>query len=452
VVKFDGFLTLYQEGEDDIADDDDARRLPEMSAGENLAKRKIDATQHFTEPPPRYSEASLVKRMEELGIGRPSTYASILQVLKDRGYVRIDKKRLVPEDKGRVLTAFLESFFARYVEYDFTAGLEEQLDRISNNEMAWRDLLRDFWREFTAAVGDIKELRVAQVIDALDEMLAPHLFPPRTDGTDPRKCPNCETGRLSLKLGKFGGFIGCTNYPECRYTRQLASGNGANGGPDGGMKKLGEDPASGLEVTLRSGRFGPYLQLGEAAAEGEKPKRAGLPKGLAPDDVDLDRALGLLSLPREIGRHPEDGEPIVAGIGRFGPYVQHGKVYSNLTAGDEVLTVGLNRAVTLIEEKRAKGPRQRRAGADPGRALGDHPDNGGPIVVKSGRYGPYVSHDGVNATLPSDMTPEAITLEQAVGLLQARAARGGGKKKRAAKPRSTTRKVAKPKAGAESGE
>ena len=217
--------------------------------------------------------------MEELGIGRPSTYASILQVLKDRGYVRIDKKRLLPEDKGRVLTAFLESFFARYVEYDFTADLEEQLDRISNNEMAWRDLLRDFWRDFTAAVGEIKELRVAQVIDALDEMLAPHLFPPRADGTDPRKCPNCETGQLSLKLGKFGGFIGCTNYPECRYTRQFAAGNGANGAPDGGMKKLGEDPASGLEVTLRSGRFGPYVQLGEAV-EGEKPKRAGLPKGL----------------------------------------------------------------------------------------------------------------------------------------------------------------------------
>ena len=446
VVKFDGFLTLYQEGEDDVSDDDDARRLPEMSAGENLAKRKIDATQHFTEPPPRYSEASLVKRMEELGIGRPSTYASILQVLKDRGYVRIDRKRLVPEDKGRVLTAFLESFFARYVEYDFTAGLEEQLDRISNNEIAWRDLLRDFWREFTAAVGDIKELRVAQVIDALDEMLAPHLFPPRADGTDPRKCPNCETGRLSLKLGKFGGFIGCTNYPECRYTRQLATGNGANGGPDGGMKKLGEDPASGLEVTLRSGRFGPYLQLGEAA-EGEKPKRAGLPKGLAPDDVDLPRALGLLSLPREIGKHPDDGEPIVAGVGRFGPYVQHGKTYANLTTGDDVLTVGLNRAVTLIEEKRAKGPRRGRAGGDPGRALGDHPDKGGPIVVKAGRYGPYVSHDGVNATLPSDMTPEAITLDQAVGLLDARAARGPTKPP--AKSRSTARKTpAKPKAAA----
>src|SRR5882672_3917298 len=262
VIKFDGFLTLYHEDMDDPVDDDESRRLPEMNAGENLEKRKIDAGQHFTEPPPRYSEASLVKRMEELGIGRPSTYASILQVLQDRGYVRIDKKRLVPEDKGRVLTAFLESFFARYVEYDFTAGLEEQLDRISNNEMAWRDLLRDFWRDFTAAVGDIKELRVAQVIDALDEMLAPHLFPPRADGTDPRKCPNCETGKLSLKLGKFGGFIGCTNYPECRYTRQFSTA--AGGSPDGGMKKLGADPATGLEVTLRSGRFGPYVQRGES--------------------------------------------------------------------------------------------------------------------------------------------------------------------------------------------
>jgi DNA topoisomerase I len=446
VVKFDGFLTLYQEGEDDIAADEEGRRLPEMSAGERLSKRKIDASQHFTEPPPRYSEASLVKRMEELGIGRPSTYASILQVLKDRGYVRIDKKRLVPEDKGRVLTAFLESFFARYVEYDFTAGLEEQLDRISNNEMAWRDLLRDFWREFTAAVGDIKELRVAQVIDALDEMLGPHLFPPRADGADPRKCPNCEPGRLSLKLGKFGGFIGCTNYPECRYTRQLAPGNGANGGPDGGMKKLGEDPVSRLEVTLRSGRFGPYIQLGEAT-EGGKPKRASLPKSLSTDDVDLDRALGLLSLPREIGKHPDDGEPIVAGVGRFGPYVQHGKTYANLTTGDDVLTVGLNRAVTLIEEKRAKRAHKGRRGGDPGRALGDHPDKGGPIVVKNGRYGPYASHDGVNATLPSHLTPETITLEEAVGLLEARSARGG--KKPAAKPRAAAPKAAsKPKAAA----
>jgi DNA topoisomerase I len=450
VVKFDGFLTLYQEGRDDETDDEESRRLPEMSAGERLTKQKIDANQHFTEPPPRYSEASLVKRMEELGIGRPSTYASILQVLKDRGYVRIEKKRLVPEDKGRVLTAFLESFFARYVEYDFTADLEEQLDRISNNEIAWRDLLRDFWQEFTAAVGDIKELRVAQVIDALDEMLAPHLFPPREDGSDPRKCPSCETGRLSLKLGKFGGFIGCSNYPECRFTRQLAPGNGANGD---GMKKLGEDPATKLEVTVRTGRFGPYIQLGEAA-DGQKPKRASLPKGSSPDDIDLDHALALLSLPREVGKHPDDEEPIVAAIGRFGPYIQHGKTFANLTAGDDVLTIGLNRAVTLIAEKRAKGPRQPRFGATPGRALGEHPDKGGPVVARTGRYGPYVSHDGINATLTSDMTPDSVSLEQAVGLLEARAARGATAKataksagKLTPQPRRTSRK-AKPKQSA----
>ena len=436
VVKFDGFLTLYQEGEDDTAAEEEARRLPEMSAGERLERRSIAADQHFTEPPPRYSEASLVKRMEQLGIGRPSTYASILQVLKDRGYVRIENKRLVPEDKGRVLTAFLESFFARYVEYDFTADLEEQLDRISNNELAWRDLLRDFWREFTNAVGDIKDLRVAEVIDALDEMLGPHLFPPRGDGSDPRQCPSCTTGRLSLKLGKFGGFIGCTNYPDCRYTRQLSTP--ADGAPNGGMKKLGEDPVTGLEVTLRSGRFGPYVQLGEAV-NGEKPKRAGLPKGLAAEDVALDRALGLLSLPREIGKHPEDGEPIMAGIGRFGPYVQHGKTYANLDAGDDVLSVGLNRAVTLLADKKAKGPRGRHFGADPGRPLGEHPDKGGPIVARSGRYGPYVSHDGVNATLPSDLTPETVTLEQAIGLIDARAERTNGKQGPAKRRNRTAR-------------
>jgi DNA topoisomerase-1 len=421
VIKFDGFLTLYSEGQDDKAEDEESRRLPHMTAGEPLTKREISAGQHFTEPPPRYSEASLVKRMEELGIGRPSTYASILQVLKDRGYVRLDKKRLVPEDKGRVLTAFLENFFARYVEYDFTANLEEQLDLIANNELPWRDVLRDFWRDFIAAVGEIKDLRVTQVIDALDEMLAPHLFPPRADGSDPRQCPNCKTGRLGLKLGRFGGFIGCTNYPECRYTRQLAmGGEGANGG----MRKLGEDPETGLEVTVRSGRFGSYLQLGEGSKD-EKPRRASLPKGISADDIDLDRALKLLALPREVGKHPADGEPIIAGVGRFGPYVKHGKTYANLELGDDVLTIGINRAVTLIEEKKLKPGKGRRFGAAPGRQVGEHPHKGGMVVVKTGRYGPYVSHDGINANLPGDKTPETITLDEAVALLDARAARAG---------------------------
>ena len=276
VVKFDGFLALYQEGHDDDADDEEARRLPPMSVGESLAKRAIAATQHFTEPPPRYSEASLVKRLEELGIGRPSTYASILQVLRDRKYVRLDKRRLYPEDRGRIVVAFLESFFAKYVEYDFTASLEEQLDLISNNEVAWREVLRDFWRDFIGAVDEIKDLRISQVLDALDELLAPHLFPPRADGGDPRQCPNCSGGRLTLKLSKYGAFIGCSNYPECRYTRPLSVP--ADGSGEIGTKKLGEDPKSGLEVTLRSGRFGPYVQLGEAV-DGEKPKRASSAEG-----------------------------------------------------------------------------------------------------------------------------------------------------------------------------
>ncbi len=421
VVKFDGFLALYQEGQDEDPDDEEARRLPPMSAGEALTKRSITANQHFTEPPPRYSEASLVKRLEELGIGRPSTYASILQVLKDRKYVRLDKKRLHPEDRGRIVVSFLESFFTKYVEYDFTAGLEEQLDQISNNEVAWRDVLRDFWRDFIGAVDEIKDLKISQVIDALDEMLAPHLFPPRADGGDPRQCPGCTGGRLTLKLSKFGPFIGCSNYPKCRYTRPLSVP--ADGSADFGTKKLGEDPKTGLEVTLRSGRFGPYVQLGEAV-DGEKPKRAGLPKGTSPEEIDLERALALLSLPREVGRHPEDGEPIRAAIGRYGPYVQHGKTYANLEPGDDVFHIGLNRAVTLIAEKLAKGPR-RRFGADPGRPLGNHPTKGGQIVAKNGRYGPYVSHDGVNATLPADKTPENVTLEEAAALIDARAERNG---------------------------
>jgi DNA topoisomerase I len=443
VVKFDGFLTLYQEGHDEDDEDEESRRLPAMSEDELLQKQAINSSQHFTEPPPRYSEAALVKRMEELGIGRPSTYASILQVLQDRGYVRLDKKRLLPEDKGRVVVGFLESFFQRYVEYDFTANLEEQLDRISNGEIDWKKVLADFWVDFIGAVNDIKELRITQVLDALNDLLEPHIFPQPADGSDRRKCPNCETGRLSLKVGRFGAFIGCSNYPDCTFTRQMTPG--ANGGVDG-TKVLGEDPATGLEVSLRGGRFGPYLQLGETSKEkdAEKPKRAGLPKGLAPDDVDLEKALALLALPREVGTHPEDGEPIIAGIGRFGPYVKHGKTYANIDSNEDVLTVGLNRAVTLIAEKKANPGRGRRFGGDPGKSLGEHPEKGGPIVVKKGRYGPYVSHAGINATLPGDKTPDTVTLDEAIGLLEARAAKVGNapKGRRAAGRKSASGKAA----------
>ncbi len=442
VVKFDGFLALYQEGRDEDPEDDESRRLPEMSQGEALDKRSISATQHFTEPPPRYSEASLVKRMEELGIGRPSTYAAILQVLQDRSYVRIEKKRLVAEDKGRLVIAFLESFFARYVEYDFTAGLEEALDRVSNNEIAWRQVLRDFWRDFIGAVDEIKHLRVGDVLNALDDMLAPHVFPPRADGTDPRLCPTCGNGRLSLKLGKFGAFIGCSNYPDCRYTRPFSVPAPGEEAADTGTRVLGIDPESGLEVTVRGGRFGPYVQLGEAV-NGEKPKRTGLPKGTDPASVDLEMALKLLSLPREVGRHPESGDPIVAGLGRYGPYIQHGKTYANLEAGDDVLNIGLNRAVTLIAEKALKGGRGRRTPA-PGRVLGEHPQKGGEIVVRAGRYGPYASHNGINATLPSDKSPDTITLEEAVPLLDARASRTGDKPTKRRAPRKAAAKKAKP--------
>jgi DNA topoisomerase I len=443
VIKFDGFLTLYQEGEDEAPEDDESKRLPPMSAGETLAKRAIAATQHFTEPPPRFSEASLVKRMEELGIGRPSTYASILQVLKDRNYVRLEKKRLHAEDKGRVVVAFLENFFARYVEYDYTAGLEEDLDRIANSEIDWREVLRDFWRDFIGAVDNIKDVGVREVLDVLDDMLAPHLFPPSKDGTDPRVCQTCGTGRLSLKLGKFGAFIGCSNYPECRFTRQLAANGAASAD-----KVLGKDPETGLDVAIKTGRFGTYLQLGEASKDKEeKPKRAGIPKGWSLDDITLESALKLLSLPREIGKSPEDGEPMVAGIGRFGPYVQHGKTYANLDSSEDVFSIGLNRAVTLIAEKRANPSKGRRFG-DPGRSVGDHPQRGGPILVKKGRYGPYVANSGINATIPDNIVPDEITLDQAVGLIEARAEKTGAKPAPRRKGPRKDARVAKPSADA----
>jgi DNA topoisomerase-1 len=430
VIKFDGFLKLYQEGRDDDPEDEDGNRLPAMSEGEALKRQNLSVTQHFTEPPPRFSEASLVKRMEELGIGRPSTYASILQVLRDRGYVRLDKKRLHGEDKGRVVVAFLKNYFARYVEYDFTASLEEQLDRISNNEISWQQVMKEFWTGFIGAVDDIKDVRVAEVLDVLDAMLGPHIYAPREDGGDPRQCPSCGTGKLNLKAGKFGAFVGCSNYPECRYTRPLAAD-----GEVTGDRVLGKDPVSGLEVAVKSGRFGPYIQLGEPKdyADGEKPKRAGIPKGTSPGDMEFDLAVKLLSLPRDVGKHPEDGEPIKAGIGRFGPYVQHLKTYASLEAGDEVFTIGLNRAVTLIAERIAKGPSKRRFGADPGKPLGEHPTLG-TVAVKGGRYGAYVTAGGVNATIPSDKTQDSITLAEAIVLIDERAAKGGGKSKAKKKP------------------
>jgi len=345
-------------------------------------------------------------------------------VLQDRNYVKLDKKRFVPEDRGRVVTAFLTSFFERYVQYGFTADLENKLDDISGGRIPWRKVLEDFWRDFAAAIDGTKDLKISQVIEKLDEGLGRHFFPDDGKGGDPRLCPVCKEGRLGLKLGRFGAFIACSNYPNCKYTRAMGlEQTGADGTAElAGPKELGIDAASGQPVTLRKGPYGIYVQLGEAAPEkdAEKPKRASIPKGMAVADIDLDRALKLLSLPREVGLHPEDHEPIVAGIGRFGPYVRHGKIYKSLAADDDVLTIGLNRAVSLLAE-----PRTGRGGRQPLRVVGDHPTGGAAINLYKGRYGPYVSHGGINATVPNDIDPEELTLDQAVSLLAAQAERKG---------------------------
>jgi DNA topoisomerase I len=430
VLRFDGFLTLYREDVDDPAEDDSDRRLPPLNEGDRPALQEVKPEQHFTQPPPRYTEASLVKKLEELGIGRPSTYASILQVLQDRNYVRLEKKRFVPEDRGRLVTAFLSSFFERYVQYNFTADLENKLDDISGGRIDWKAVLRDFWRDFRTAIDGTRELTIGQVIDALDRDLGPHFFPDDGSGRDPRLCPACKLGRLGLRLGRNGGFIGCSNYPNCSYTRPLAIETAEGAEADTSPRELGRDPETGLPVTLRKGPYGWYVQLGEAKDK-EKPKRASLPKGLSPAEIDLEKALALLALPRTIGPHPESGEPITAGIGRFGPYIKHGSTYKSIGADDDVLTIGLNRAVSLLAEP-ASG-RGRRGAGDGGRSLGEHPADGKPVTVGNGRYGPYVRHGKLFASIPRDKDPGAVTLEEAVQLLEAQAAKAkdGGKAPRA---------------------
>ena len=426
VVQFDGFLKIYDEGRDDEEEDD--ARLPQLANGEALDKRKVQPDQHFTQPPPRYTEATLVKRMEELGIGRPSTYASVLTTIVDREYVKKDKNRLFPEDKGRLVTAFLANYFQKYVEYDFTADLETELDDVSAGERDYKDVLTRFWRDFSAAVAETADLRIGEVLEKIDEFLAPHLYPLRADGSDPRSCPTCGSGRLHLKTARSGGaFIGCGNYPECRYTRPISSGD-EQGAVDG--RVLGQD-AAGHEISLRAGRFGPYVQRGEASEAQPKPDRASLPKGWAADALTLERALELLSLPRQIGPHPDDGQMIEAAIGRFGPYVKHGTVYANIAEVEEVFTIGMNRAVEVLALKVARGP-GRGAAAEPLRVLGDHPD-GGPVQVMPGKFGPYVKWEKVNATLPKELTPEAVTLDEALVLIAEKAGKSGGKKKAAPK-------------------
>ncbi|MCV2888252.1 type I DNA topoisomerase [Ruegeria aquimaris] len=464
VVLFDGFLRVYEEGRDDVENDED-KRLPQISMGEkavfaktSLADQFAKATgdtpltegakiakeailseneavlalQHHTQPPPRYTEATLVKRMEELGIGRPSTYASVITTIQDREYVRKDKNRLIPEEKGRIVTIFLLNFFRQYVGYEFTANLEEQLDDVSAGSRDYKDLLGRFWRDFSAAISETSELRISEVLDKLDEALAPQLYPPREDGSDPRICPKCGTGQLHLKTSRTGGFVGCGNYPECRYTRPI-SGDA----DDSAERLLGED--GGDEIWLKAGRFGPYVQRGEVSEENKKPPRASLPRGWSTDDIDLERALLLLNLPREVGAHPEDGVMIEAGIGRFGPFVKHGTLYANLKEVDEVFTIGMNRAVEVLAQK-AAGRAGRGAAAAPLKELGEHPELGGAVNVLNGRYGPYVKWEKVNATLPKDVEPANVTMEMAVALIAEKSTKKGTKKK-AAPRKKTTKKT-----------
>ncbi len=468
VIKFDGFLTLYQEDRDDPTEDDDSdRRLPNLKQGDGVKASDVKPEQHFTQPPPRYSEASLIKRLEELGIGRPSTYTSILQTLEDRAYVKIEKKRLIPEDRGRIVTVFLTSFFERYVQYGFTADLEDKLDDISGGRANWKQVLRDFWRDFAhlhqpyeEGDGVLPSMSDAVsfldkgigtrsvVIDALNDALAPHFFPDLGNGKSPRVCPACAAGELGIKLAKNGAFIGCSNYPECRYTRPLAVATGEES-ELAGPQMLGTDP-NGTDVSLRKGPYGFYVQLGGEGTE--KPKRVSLLKDMTPDTMDLETALKLLALPREIGKHPETGDTILAGIGRFGPYLKHGSAFKSIPKDDDVLAIGLNRAVVVLAEpSRGRG---NRAAAAPGREIGKHPADNAAVTVHEGRYGPYVKHGAVNATIPKDLDPASLSLDAAVALIAARAdkvgtGKGGrrGAKAPAAKKPAAKKAAAKKVAG-----
>lgn len=442
VVVFDGFIAAYEEGRDEKQkgaedEEDEGGRLPALKEGAKAKVEAIRTDQHFTEPPPRFSEATLVKKLEELGIGRPSTYASILTTLRDREYVRMDKNRFFPEDKGRLVTAFLEQFFAKWVEYDFTAALETQLDEVSAGDLDWKTLLRRFWQDFHAATQAAGELRTTAILDHLNEALGPHIFPDKGDGSNPRECPVCHEGQLSLKTSRFGAFIGCSRYPECKYTRPVASPDAADGGAESGDRELGVDPATGQPVHLKIGRFGPYVET--TPPDADKPKRSSLPKGWSPASIDLEKALRLLSLPRDVGPHPEDGKMITASLGRYGPFVAHAGTYANVADIEEVFDVGLNRAVALLAEKRA-GRAGRASAAAPLKELGAHPETGEAVQVMAGRYGPYVKSGKINATLPKGTAPEDMTMEAALPLLAAKA--GAAPKKKAPAKKAAAKKPA----------
>jgi DNA topoisomerase-1 len=419
VVLFPGFLALYEEGRDD-AEDEESRRLPRLREGDSPARKRVDAEQHFTQPPPRYSEASLVKRMEELGIGRPSTYAATLQTLKDRDYVRLEKNRFIPEESGRLLTAFLEHFFERYVSYDFTAYLEQELDDISGGRLGWQQVLEEFWRDFKPKTGEVMEQKPSEITAALDDFLAPWLFPDKGDGSDPRLCPACGEGRLGLRGGRYGAFVACANYPDCKFTRRF--GQGGEQADADGPEVLGEHPETGADVVRKSGRFGLYVETGA----GKEAKRASIPKDAG--KLDLDLAVRLLSLPRTIGSHPETGKPITASIGRYGPYLAHDGRYAKLGSTAEVFEVGMNAAVAKLADA-ARGGGRTRGSREPLKLLGAHPRTGAEIRLMEGRFGPYATDGKTNATLPKSLAPEQLTLEEAAQLIDERAAKAPAPKK-----------------------
>jgi len=433
VVKFPGFLALYEEGRDNKDEDEENGLLPSLNRGDAPAKKGVEATQHFTQPPPRFSEASLVKRLEELGIGRPSTYAATLQVLKDRAYVRTGKNRFFTEESGRLLTAFLERFFPKYVAYDFTAEMEEELDDVSGGRAAWKDVLGAFWRDFKPKTDEVMERKPSEVSEVLDEFLSDYLFPPSEDGSDPRLCPKCGAGRLALRGGRYGAFVACSNYPECKYTRKFAQPGG--NGEAGEDAEIGAHPETGETITRKSGRFGPYFQMGE----GKEAKRASIPKDL--EDPNLEWAVKLLSLPRTVGTHPETGNEITASIGRYGPYLAHDGKYAKLRSTAEVFETGMNAAVTLLAEAANRGGRGG-AKAEPIKTFAAHPTSGGEMKVLAGRYGPYVTDGKTNATLPRDVKPEDVTEEDAIRLIDEKVAKGPAKKKRGTRRKAPASKKA----------
>ena len=410
-IKFKGMLAVYQDTKDEDENNEENNNLPVLEIGENLTLVKSEKKQHFTLPPPRYTEASLVKKLEELGIGRPSTYASIIKVLQDREYVILDKKRFIPHDRGRVVSIFLDNYFNQYVQYEFTADLENQLDAISDGKLNWKEVLKKFWNTFKNLCDETVGKSNREIIDVIDQALGPHFFPPKGEDKE-RKCPTCDNGRLGLKVGKFGGFIGCSNYPNCKYTLQFNQLSDIKNGKLQGPREIGIYPETGEMITLRKGPYGNYMQLGEGSND-KKPKRVSLPKNFEPDEIGLNTAIQLLGLPRKLGFHPETNKTVSAGIGMYGPYVLHDKKYKALEKEDNILEIELDRALELIAKPTVRGNATLKN-------LGENPNENKIMTLHDGKYGPYVKCGKINASLIGDQTIESLSKEEAILLIENR--------------------------------